>query len=152
VVEPLSGLFKNEVRMLGKKLGLPASLVNRQPFPGPGLAIRILGNITEEKLDIIRKADAILREELDGMKVRPDQYFAVLTDTRSVGVKGDDRTYDPVIAIRAVTTDDFMTCGYAQLSHKKLGRISTRITNEIRAVSRVVYDITSKPPATVEWE
>ena len=152
VVEPLSGLFKNEVRVLGKKLGLPASLVNRQPFPGPGLAIRIMGEITEQKLDIIRKADAILREEIDALKTRPDQYFAVLTDTRSVGVKGDDRTYDPVVAIRAVTTDDFMTCGYAQLSHKTLGRISTRITNEIRPVSRVVYDITSKPPATVEWE
>ena len=152
VVEPLSGLFKNEVRVLGKKLGLPASLVNRQPFPGPGLAIRIMGQITEQKLDIIRKADAILREEIDPLKTRPDQYFAVLTDTRSVGVKGDDRTYDPVVAIRAVTTDDFMTCGYAPLSHKTLARISTRITNEIKSVSRIVYDITPKPPATVEWE
>ena len=152
VVEPLSGLFKNEVRILGKNLGLPASLVNRQPFPGPGLAIRIIGKVTKGKLEILRKADAILREELDGKKMRPDQYFAVLTDTRSVGVKGDDRTYDPVIAIRAVTTDDFMTCEYTPLSHSILSRVSSRITSEIKSVSRVVYDITSKPPATVEWE
>ncbi|MDR0315509.1 MAG: glutamine-hydrolyzing GMP synthase [Treponema sp.] len=152
VIEPLSGLFKDEVRVLGKKLGLPQSLVNRQPFPGPGLAIRIMGDVTEEKLEILRKADAILREELDVVKRRPDQYFAVLTDTRTVGVKGDDRTYDPVIAIRAVITGDFMTCDYAPLPHKVLGRISSRITSEIPSVSRVVYDITSKPPATVEWE
>ncbi|MCL1964524.1 MAG: glutamine-hydrolyzing GMP synthase [Firmicutes bacterium] len=152
VVEPLSGLFKDEVRILGKKLGLPASLVKRQPFPGPGLAIRVMGSVTEDKLDIIRRADAILREELDGYKSKPDQYFAVLTDTRSVGVKGDDRTYDPVIAVRAVTTGDFMTCEYAPLPHRVLRRISSRITSEIQAVSRVVYDITSKPPATVEWE
>ena len=152
LVEPLLGLFKDEVRILGKKLGLPAFLVHRQPFPGPGLAIRVMGDVTEEKLELLRQADAIVREELDAMRRKPDQYFAVLTDTRSVGVKGDDRTYDPVIAIRAVTTDDFMTCEYSPLSHRILSRISSRITSEIPSVSRVVYDITSKPPATVEWE
>jgi GMP synthase (glutamine-hydrolysing) len=152
VIEPLSGLFKDEVRVLGKKLGLPKSLVTRQPFPGPGLAIRIVGKIIEKKLEILRSADAILRAELDVMKRKPDQYFAVLTDTRSVGVKGDGRTYDPVVAIRAVTTNDFMTCEYVPLPHKILRRISSRITSEIPSVSRVVYDITSKPPATVEWE
>jgi len=152
ILEPLAGLFKDEVRLLGKKLGLPAFLINRQPFPGPGLAIRVMGEVTEEKLELLRAADAILREELDRLKPRPDQYFAVLTDTRSVGVKGDDRTYDPVVALRAVTTGDFMTCEYFPLPHKLLSRISSRITSELPAVSRVVYDITSKPPATVEWE
>jgi len=152
ILEPLSGLFKDEVRVLGRKLKLPASLVNRQPFPGPGLAIRVMGEVTDEKLQTLRKADAILREELDGLKNRPDQYFCALTNTRSVGVKGDDRTYDFVIAVRAVKTDDFMTCEYATLSHKLLGRISSRITAELPSCSRVVYDITSKPPATVEWE
>jgi GMP synthase (glutamine-hydrolysing) len=152
ILEPLSRLFKDEVRVLGKKLGLPSSIVNRQPFPGPGLAVRVIGEVTEEKLELLQKADAILREELDGMKRRPDQYFCVLTNTRSVGVKGDDRTYDFVIAVRAVMTDDFMTCEYAPLPHRVLDRISSRITAEIPSVSRVVYDITSKPPATVEWE
>jgi len=152
VVEPLSGLFKDEVRRLGRMLGLPAFLVNRQPFPGPGLAIRIMGEVTKKKLDILQSADAIVRQELDRLKRRPDQYFTVFTDTRTVGVKGDDRTYDPVIAVRAVLTGDFMTCEYAPLSHKVLGRISSRITSEIPSVSRVVYDITAKPPATVEWE
>ena len=152
MVEPLSGLFKDEVRLLGKKLGLPTFLVKRQPFPGPGLAIRVMGKVTEDKLALLRAADAILRGELDRMRHRPDQYFAVLTDTRSVGVKGDDRTYEPVIAIRAVITGDFMTCEYAPLPHKILSRAASRITSEIPSVSRVVYDITSKPPATVEWE
>ena len=152
VVEPLSGLFKDEVRVLGRKLGLPAALVARQPFPGPGLAIRITGEVTEKKLDILRQADAILREELSQVRKRPDQYFAVLTNTFSVGIKGDDRTYDPVVAIRAVQTDDFMTCSYTPLSHKILSKLSERITNEVNGVSRVVYDITGKPPATVEWE
>ncbi|MCL2032085.1 MAG: glutamine-hydrolyzing GMP synthase [Methanomassiliicoccaceae archaeon] len=152
IIEPLSGLFKDEVRAIGKKLGLPSSFVKRQPFPGPGLAVRVMGEVSEDKLDILKKADAILREEIDGMRKRPDQYFAVLTDTRSVGVKGDDRTYDRVIAVRAVTTDDFMTCDYSPLSHRTLNKISSRITAEIPSVSRVVYDITSKPPATVEWE
>ncbi|MCL2044106.1 MAG: glutamine-hydrolyzing GMP synthase [Treponema sp.] len=152
IIEPLSGLFKDEVRVLGRKLGLPAFLVNRQPFPGPGLAIRITGEVTKKKLELLRKADAILREELDRLKHRPDQYFTVLTDTLSVGVKGDDRTYDPVIAVRAVSTGDFMTCEYSPIPHRILSRISSRITGEIPSVSRVVYDITSKPPATVEWE
>ncbi|MCL2048589.1 MAG: glutamine-hydrolyzing GMP synthase [Defluviitaleaceae bacterium] len=152
IVEPLSGLFKDEVRVLGRKLGLPSKLVNRQPFPGPGLAIRVMGEITERKLEVLRKADAIMREELDRMRTKPSQYFAVLTDTLSVGVKGDDRTYEPVVALRAVTTTDFMTCEYTQIPHKILSKISARITNEIPLVSRVVYDITSKPPATVEWE
>jgi len=152
IVEPLSRLFKDEVRELGRKLKLPSSLVNRQPFPGPGLAIRVMGEVTEEKLDVLRRADAILREELDAMKTRPNQYFCVMTGTRSVGVKGDDRTYDFVIAVRAVITDDFMTCEYAPLPHDVLSRISSRITSEIPQASRVVYDITSKPPATVEWE
>jgi GMP synthase (glutamine-hydrolysing) len=152
IIEPLSGLFKDEVRVLGRKLGLPSSLVNRQPFPGPGLAVRVIGEVTEEKLNVLRKADAVLREELDGVKRRPSQYFTVLTDTCSVGVKGDERAYGPVIAVRAVTTDDFMTCEYAPLSHEVLSRIVSRITGEIPSVSRVVYDITSKPPATVEWE
>ena len=152
IIEPLAGLFKDEVRALGKKLGLPSSLINRQPFPGPGLSIRVMGRVTEEKLELLRNADAIVRQELEKSRRRPDQYFAVLTDTRTVGVKGDDRTYDPVIALRAVITDDFMTCDYAPLSHRVLGRISARITSEIPSVSRVVYDITSKPPATVEWE
>jgi GMP synthase (glutamine-hydrolysing) len=152
IVEPLSRLFKDEVRVLGRKLKLPASIVNRQPFPGPGLAIRIMGEVTEKKLDVLRHADAILREEIGGLRHKPDQYLCVLTDTRSVGVKGDDRTYDPVIAVRAVLTDDFMTCEYAPLPHKLLKRISSRITSEIPSASRVVYDITSKPPATLEWE
>ena len=152
VIEPLSSLFKNEVRVLGKKLGLPSNLVNRQPFPGPGLAIRVIGEITEEKLTLLKQADFILRQEIAKTKNKPHQYFAVLTDTYSVGVKGDYRTYDPVVAIRAVTTSDFMTCEYAEIPHKVLRRISSRITSEIPSVSRVVYDITDKPPATVEWE
>lgn len=152
VIEPLSGLFKDEVRALGRKLGLPASLINRQPFPGPGLAIRVMGEITREKLDILRKADFILRDELGKLRRKPSQYFAVLTDTRSVGVKGDDRTYSRVVAVRAVNTDDFMTCEYAPLPHAVLGRVSSRLTNEIHDISRVVYDITGKPPGTVEWE
>ena len=152
VIEPLAGLFKDEVRALGRKLGLPAPLVERQPFPGPGLSVRVMGEVTADKLDVVRRADAVVREELDSCDPRPDQYFAVLTDTRSVGVKGDDRTYDPVIAVRAVTTDDFMTCAYTPLPHGVLNRIASRITAEIPSVSRVVYDITSKPPGTVEWE
>ena len=152
LVEPLSGLYKDEVRIVGRKLGLPAFLVNRQPFPGPGLAIRVMGEVTAEKLTVLREADAIVREELGRTKRKPDQYFAILTDTRTVGIKGGSRTYDPVIAIRAVTTGDFMTCEYTPLPHKILHRISSRITSEIHSVSRVVYDITPKPPATVEWE
>ena len=152
VIEPLSGLFKDEVRVLGKKLGLPAKLINRQPFPGPGLSVRIMGEITSEKLEILRQADYILCDEIKKYKNKPQQYFAVFTDVRSVGIKGDNRAYDYVIAIRAVTTNDFMTCEYASLPHKILNRIASRITGEVKSVSRVVYDITSKPPATVEWE
>lgn len=152
IIEPLSGLFKDEVRILGKKLGLPTALTMRQPFPGPGLAIRIMGEVTRDKLEILRRADHIMCEEIEKLRVKPQQYFVVYTGAYSVGVKGDDRTYDGVIALRAVTTNDFMTCRYTHLSHKVLERISSRITNEIRSVSRVVYDITSKPPATVEFE
>ena len=152
VIEPLSLLFKDEVRRLGILLGLPKKLVWRQPFPGPGLAIRIVGEVTEENLNILREADAIVREEIGRCRVRADQYFAVMTDTRSVGVMGDFRTYENVIAVRAVRTGDFMTCEYARLPYPLLTRISSRITNEVRGVNRVVYDITAKPPATIEWE
>ncbi len=152
VVEPLSGLFKDEVRRLGELLGLPKKLVWRQPFPGPGLAIRIIGEVTEEKLNILRAADAIVRQEVGRSRVRVDQYFAVLTDTRSVGVMGDFRTYERLLAVRAVRTNDFMTCEYARLPYTLLTRISSRITNEVDGINRVVYDITAKPPATIEWE
>jgi GMP synthase (glutamine-hydrolysing) len=155
LVEPLRGLFKDEVRALGRKLGLPTELVERQPFPGPGLAIRVLGEVTREKHDILRKADAILRAEIAALPFaeRPDQYFAVLTDTLSVGVTGDARNYAATLAIRAVQTDDFMTCRYSELPHELLSRVSRLITNELRgSIGRVVYDITDKPPGTVEWE
>ena len=154
IVEPLRELFKDEVRAVGLELGIPEELVMRQPFPGPGLAIRVMGEITEEKLAVLREADAIFREEIKsaGLADAPSQYFAVLTDNRSVGVMGDARTYGWVIALRAVSTDDFMTADWSRLPWELLARASSRITNEVRSVSRVVYDITSKPPATVEWE
>lgn len=152
VIEPLSGLFKDEVRKLGKLLGLPDSLILRQPFPGPGLAIRTIGEITNEKLTILKEADAIVREEISKSCDNCNQYFAVLTDTKSVGVIGDFRTYDYVLAIRAVTTTDFMTCEYSKISYDVLSKISSRLTNEVHGISRVVYDITNKPPATIEWE
>lgn len=152
VVEPLRDLFKDEVREVGRKLGLPDYLVDRQPFPGPGLAIRVIGDLTKEKLDLLREADAIFREELEASGEKADQYFAVLTNCRSVGVMGDSGTYDYTIALRAVITSDFMTCDYAPLSHELLSRVSKRITNEVDGVNRVVYDISGKPPATVEWE
>ena len=153
VVEPLRGLFKDEVRKLGRMLGLPENLVGRQPFPGPGLAIRVIGELDEHRLDILREADAIAREEIGKARgVRPDQYFVVLTNVRSVGVMGDGRTYDYTAALRAVRTNDFMTCEYARLPHTLLARISSRITNEVKGINRVVYDITDKPPATIEWE
>ena len=153
VVEPLKFLFKDEVRKIGKLLGLPDELVYRQPFPGPGLAIRVIGEITREKLDILREADAIVREEIGRSRsAKADQYFCVLTDTRSVGVVGDFRTYDYTLAIRAVTTSDFMTCEFARIPFRLLAKMSARITNEVKGVGRVVYDITGKPPATIEWE
>jgi GMP synthase (glutamine-hydrolysing) len=152
IIEPLRGLFKDEVRKLGIQLGLPAEIVNRQPFPGPGLAVRVIGEITRAKLDILREADAIFRYELESAGIRASQYFAVLTNLRSVGVMGDGRTYDYTIALRAVLTSDFMTCEYAPIPHKLLSKISRRITNEVKGVNRIVYDITDKPPATIEWE
>ena len=152
IVEPLRGLFKDEVRVLGHRLGLPDALVERQPFPGPGLAIRVIGDITREKLDILRDADAIFREELETAHYGAHQYFAVLTNVRSVGVMGDGRTYDYTVALRAIHTSDFMTCTFAEVPYEILGRVSSRIVNEVPHVNRVVYDITGKPPATVEWE
>lgn len=154
IVEPLRNLFKDEVRNLGRELGLPDYLVNRQPFPGPGLAIRIIGDITEEKLEILKDADYIFREEIakNNMEKELSQYFAVLTDTRSVGVMGDERTYDYLIALRAVVTDDFMTAKFAKIPYEILEKISQRIVNEVNHVNRIVYDVTSKPPATIEWE
>ncbi|MCD7843612.1 MAG: glutamine-hydrolyzing GMP synthase [Clostridiales bacterium] len=154
VLEPLSLLFKDEVRQLGRELGLPEYLVMRQPFPGPGLAIRIIGAVTKEKADTLREADAIFREEVakGGWEYRINQYFAVLTNTRSVGVMGDGRTYDHTLALRGVTTTDFMTADWARIPYEILDAASTRIVNEVKGINRVVYDITSKPPATIEWE
>ena len=154
IAEPLRDLFKDEVRSVGSVLGLPKELVNRQPFPGPGLAVRIIGEITADKVRTLQDADAIFREEIAkaGLEKAPDQYFAVLTDTRTVGVMGDARTYGYTVALRAVTTDDFMTAEWTRLPYEVLERASSRITNEVAGVSRVVYDISSKPPATVEYE
>lgn len=154
IVEPLRELFKDEVREAGTQLGIPYELVWRQPFPGPGLAVRVIGEITKEKLDLLREADAIFREEIAKahLETETNQYFAVLTDLRSVGVMGDARTYGYTVALRAVTTDDFMTAEWTRLPYEVLERSSSRITNEVQGISRVVYDITSKPPATVEWE
>lgn len=154
LVEPLRGLFKDEVRNLGFKLGISEKLVMRQPFPGPGLAVRVIGEITAEKLEILRNADAIFREEVDKLPFakRPNQYFAIITSMRSVGVMGDSRTYDYIIALRAVKTTDFMTAEYAPLPHKILNRAAHRIANEVKGTSRVVFDISGKPPATIEWE
>ena len=154
IVEPLRDLFKDEVRKVGLQLGIPEQLVFRQPFPGPGLAVRIIGEITFEKLETLRAADWIFREELEKSPVKniASQYFAVLTDTRSVGVMGDMRTYGHCVALRCVTTDDFMTVDWTRIPFDVLERASSRITGEVPGVNRVVYDITSKPPATVEWE
>lgn len=154
LIEPLNTLFKDEVRALGEELGLPHEMVWRQPFPGPGLGIRILGDITEDKLEIVRESDAILREEIAKAGLEKDiwQYFTALTNMRSVGVMGDQRTYDYAVAIRAVTSIDGMTADWARIPYDVLGRVSDRIINEVPHVNRVVYDITSKPPGTIEFE
>ena len=154
IVEPLRDLFKDEVRKTGLELGLPEFLVYRQPFPGPGLAIRVIGDITEDKLTILKDADYIFREEIAkaGLDREINQYFAVLTNLKSVGVMGDERTYDYTVALRAVTTSDFMTAEWSKIPFDVLETVSSRIVNEVKHVNRVVYDITGKPPATIEWE
>ena len=154
LIEPLRLLFKDEVRQMGTELGLPDYIVWRQPFPGPGLGIRVIGEVTEDKLEILREADAIFREEIKnaGLDRSINQYFAVITDMRSVGVMGDGRTYDYTVALRGVTTTDFMTADWARIPYDVLDRVSVRIVNEVKHVNRICYDITSKPPATIEWE
>ncbi|NTW28341.1 MAG: glutamine-hydrolyzing GMP synthase [Coriobacteriia bacterium] len=154
LIEPLKALFKDEVRAVGSELGLPDEIVHRQPFPGPGLAVRIIGAITHEKLELLRKADAIVREEIGAWDTERGvwQYFAVLPDIRSVGVMGDERTYGHPIIIRAVSSADAMTADWARLPHDLLAKMSNRIINEVEGINRVVYDITSKPPGTIEWE
>jgi len=153
LIEPLRWLFKDEVRRLGEQLGLSPAFVRRHPFPGPGLAVRVLGEVNEAQLEILRHADHIFREELEvsGWTEKTSQAFAVLLPVRSVGVMGDARTYEQVIALRSVDTDDFMTADWSRLPDDLLARVATRIVGEVRGVNRVVYDITSKPPATIEW-
>ena len=154
IIEPLRDLFKDEVRSAGRELGLPEELVSRQPFPGPGLAIRIVGEVTREKIKMVQEADAIWREELaaSGEAKHLGQYFAALTNMRSVGVMGDERTYDYAVALRAVTTTDFMTAEPAYLPWELIAKVTSRIVNEVPHVNRVLYDCTGKPPATIEFE
>ena len=154
LIEPLRDLFKDEVRKLGLELGLPEEVVWRHPFPGPGLAVRCLGAVSDDRLEVLRQADAIVLDELkqSGWYRKTSQAFAVLLPVQSVGVMGDGRTYENVVATRAVQTDDFMTADWAHLPYELLAKISTRIINQVKGVNRVVYDISSKPPATIEWE
>jgi GMP synthase (glutamine-hydrolysing) len=154
LIEPLKELFKDEVREVGKEVGLPQEIIERQPFPGPGLAVRILGAVTKEDLDILREADAIVEEEMrrTGWYTKAWQSFAVLLPVRTVGVMGDERTYDRVIALRVVQSQDGMTADWVPLPAELLGILSNRIINEVKGVNRVVYDISSKPPSTIEWE
>ncbi|NDC56944.1 MAG: GMP synthase (glutamine-hydrolyzing), partial [Alphaproteobacteria bacterium] len=154
LLEPLRELFKDEVRALGRDLGLPEAFVKRHPFPGPGLAIRVLGDVTPERLEILRNADAVYLDAIRQAGLYDDiwQAFAVLLPVRSVGVMGDGRTYDNVLALRAVTSVDGMTADSFAFSHEFLQRVSTRLVNEVRGINRVVYDVTSKPPGTIEWE
>jgi len=154
LIEPLRDLFKDEVRKLGLQLGLPEDIVWRHPFPGPGLAVRCLGEVTADRLERLREADAIVIEEIKAAKLyrQTAQVFAVLLPIQSVGVMGDARTYEDCLAVRAVETEDFMTADWSHLPYDLLARISTRIINEVKGINRVVYDISSKPPATIEWE
>jgi len=154
LIEPLRDLFKDEVRKLGLQLGLPEEIVWRHPFPGPGLGVRCIGEVTRERLGTLREADAIVVDEIKAARLyrQTAQVFAVLLPVQSVGVMGDARTYEDVLAVRAVETEDFMTADWSHLPYELLGRISTRIINEVKGVNRVVYDISSKPPSTIEWE